>query len=80
MNKIIGEAFQPDDAASLRRATATVIKQVAGEQLATERAADVAAQTVLAVVRTGYARDPLRAIDADDLAEAAIARIRASQR
>ena len=41
---------------------------------------DDVAEAVLSVVRTGYARDPKRAIDADDLAEAAIARIRATQR
>ena len=70
--------FLTDDAASLRRVTETVIKQIAGKQPATERVAGVAARAVLSVFRTGYARDPKRAIDADDLAEAATACIRAT--
>ena len=80
MIKINDEAIQSDDAASLRRATASVIKQLVSERPATKKMANDAAEAVLAVVRTGYARDPRSGtIDADDLAEAAIARIRASR-
>lgn len=80
MSKNNGEAFQPHDAATLHQATQAVIAGLADRYPEDRRDPEVAAMAVLAVARTGYARDPGRAIHADDLAEAAIARVRASSR
>ena len=57
-----------------------VIKRVVGEEPATGKTGDDAAKAVLSVARTGYAHDPRQSINADDLAEAAIARMRATDR
>ncbi len=78
MSMINEGVFDPSDAASLHRATARVIEQVGDGHVVSEGQADEAARAVLSVVRTGYARIPDQAIDTDDLADAAIARVRAA--
>ena len=78
MSKFNVDAYDLGDAASLRRATAKVIEAVAKEQAISASDAENAASAVLSVARSGYARQPHEIIDADDLAEAAIARMRAT--
>ena len=76
MYEINGRAFEPAELKSMRKASAAVIERMASERLGE----DDAAKAVLLVVLTGYGRDPQRSLNADDLAEAAIARVRATNR
>ena len=80
MNIINAEVYDPSDAESLCRATARVIERVGDGHVFSDAQANEVAKAVLSVVRTGYARVPDQAINADDLADAAIARVRARLR
>ena len=77
MLHINSEAYQPNDAALLLRATEKVVRVVAKNDAA-QVDCRKAARAVLDVVRTGYGRLGDHQINADDLAEAAITRYRAA--
>ena len=74
---IDSEAYQPDDAAQLLRATNRVLHEVE-KGLGVHADRGKAARAVLAVLKTGYGRNGDHRLDADDLAEAAITRYRAA--
>ena len=78
MLHIDSEAYQPDDAALLLRATEKVVRAIAGNGDAQAHRTR-AARAVLKVAKAGYGRSGDHRLDTDDLAEAAITRCHADR-
>jgi hypothetical protein len=69
--------LQPTEAAALRLASLKAVRALGGSEHLGDKGREQLVKAMLWVARSGYARAPDDTIDADMLAEAAVARFRA---